>query len=163
MTNRFRLVLTAGFIAATAAVAVPVLRAQDGPGRGFGPGSHFGGPMQGGPGDPGGRMGPGGGPMGMPGGLGRGLRALDLSPDQRAQVRTILDGHKAGFQPLRERMRAAREGMRALVEADKAQEVAAVEADLAILGAKVRGEVFAMLTPEQQEKAKALPRHPGRR
>lgn len=158
MTTKVRFVLAAGFIAVAAAAAVTVLKAQDGPGPWPGPGRHFGGPPLGGP------MGPGG-PMGMLGPLGRGLRALGLSDAQRDQVRTILQSHKDEFAPIGERMRAAHQGMRALIEADpadadairaKSQELAAVEADAAILGAKVRGEVFAVLTPEQQQKAKDL-------
>jgi periplasmic protein CpxP/Spy len=53
--------------------------------------------------------------------------------------------------------------MRAVVEADtidenairaKAADVAAVEADMAVLGAKVRAEILGLLTPEQLERVK---------
>jgi Spy/CpxP family protein refolding chaperone len=62
-------------------------------------------------------------------------------------------------------MRAAREGMRALIEADtidegairaKSAEVATAEAEVAILNAKVRQESKQILTAEQQQKLKEL-------
>jgi Spy/CpxP family protein refolding chaperone len=62
-------------------------------------------------------------------------------------------------------MRTAREGMRALIEAEridegairaKSSEVAAAEAEIAILNAKVRQEAVQILTSEQQQKLKEL-------
>ena len=62
-------------------------------------------------------------------------------------------------------MQAAREALHAVVTADtfdeaairlKSADVAAVEADGAVLRAKVHAEVWALLTPEQQQKAKTL-------
>ena len=111
-----------------------------------------------------GRMGPGG-PMRGPGGMGFDFRGLDLSDDQRAQMRKIRESHEAEFKQMGEKMRTAREGMRELIEADainesairaKSTEVAAAEADFAILNAKVRGEAMQILTSEQQQKLKEL-------
>jgi protein CpxP len=75
-----------------------------------------------------------------------------------------------------EKMRTAREGMQALIETDpidesavhaKAAEVANAEADAAIMQAKIRNEVFQILTPEQQQKVKEFrashPQGPGGR
>ena len=114
------------------------------------------------------RGGPGmGGPMRGPGGPGFGMefRGLDLSEDQRGQLRKIRESHESEFKAVGEKMRAAREGMRALIEADaineaairaKSTEVAAAEADFAILNAKVRAEAMQILTSEQQQKLKEL-------
>ena len=107
-----------------------------------------------------GRRGPGG-----PGGLDLPLRGLDLTDTQREQVRTAMAGHKGEFDAIRSRMDAARKALQAAVTADtfnegavreKSVEVAAVEADAAVLRAKVHSEVWALLTPEQQQKARQL-------
>ena len=115
------------------------------------------------------RRGPGGpgmgGPRGMrgPGAGGPEFRGLDLSDDQRAQLRKIREARQSEFKAAGEKLHAAREGMRALIESDsinesairaKSQEVAAAEAEVAILNAKVRAESMQVLTSEQQAKLK---------
>jgi protein CpxP len=117
------------------------------------------------------RRGPGG--PGGPGHFGRGgfgspmavLRQLDLSDDQRAQVRQVMDSHRDELQAVGERVRAAQRAQRDAVASTqfdeqavrtKAAELAAAEADAAVLRAKVHSEVFAVLTPEQQAKAAEL-------
>ena len=115
------------------------------------------------------RRGPGGpgmsGPRGMrgPGFGGPEFRGLDLSDDQRAQLRKIREARQPEFKAAGEKLHAAREGMRALIESDsinesairaKSQEVAAAEAEVAILNAKVRAESMQVLTSEQQAKLK---------
>jgi protein CpxP len=163
MKNTYRLALVAGLIAIVAAATVPALRAQNGPPQGPPMGRGFGPPPDGhmGPGGPGGPRGPGG-PMGM---MGPDLRALNLTDDQREQVKGVMQSHSAEFRQVGDKMRAAREGMGALVDADtldeaairaKSLEVASAEADAAILNAKVRAEVYQLLTPEQLDKAKEL-------
>jgi Spy/CpxP family protein refolding chaperone len=111
------------------------------------------------------RMGPGGGPWGPMGDLARGLRALDLSDGQREQVRGIMDARRAEFTAIGERLRAAQRGLDALVTADvvdetairaKIADIAAVQADAAVLRARVHQEVFSILTAEQQAKAREL-------
>lgn len=121
------------------------------------------------------RGGPGvDGPRGMRGGVGPEFRALDLTDDQRAQLRKIREARQSEFKAAGEKLRAAREAMRALVGADaidesairaKSQEVAAAEAEMAILNAKVRAESLQILTSEQQTKLKELrsKRQPRRR
>jgi len=157
MTKTFKVSLAAGFVAVVLAAGSALVMAQDGhmPRRGPGPG--MGGPP------PGGQMRGPGGPMGM--GFGPGFRELDLSDDQKAQVKSIVDSHQAEFKAVGDKMRAAREGMRALIEADtldeaavraKSVEVAAAEADAAILNAKVRSQTLQLLTAEQQAKLKEL-------
>ena len=151
MTTRFKTSLAAGLAVLTLATAAPMLMAQDQP-RGPGPGMR-------GPGGPGMR-GPGG-PMG----LGPGFRELDLSDDQRTQLRAIADSRRDEFRAAGDKVRAARDGMRALIEADtinesairaKSAEIAAAEADVTILNAKVRQESLQVLTAEQQQKLKEL-------
>jgi protein CpxP len=114
------------------------------------------------------------GPRGFGGGMGFGpglppLRmlavALDLTEAQQEQARAILDAHKTELQQLGERSRTAREQVRAAVEAPALNEAAIraavdaaskVQADGAVLHAKIRQEVFNVLTPEQRAKAEQL-------
>ena len=144
MTTRFKTLLGAGLVAIAMAGAMPALMAQDGPQR-RGPG--FGGQMRG------------------PGGMGGEFRGLDLTDDQRAQLRKIREARQSEFKATGEKLRAARQGMRALLDADtisesairaKSQEVAAAEAEVAILNARVRAESMQILTSEQQAKLKEL-------
>jgi len=126
----------------------------DGPGGPGGPGGfRFGGPGFGGPG-----FGGPGGPLGL-------LRQLDLSEEQRAQVKQVMDGHRDDLRGIGERLRAAHQAQEDAVTAAqfdeqvvraKSAELAAIEADAAVLQAKVHSEVFAVLTPEQQAKAAEL-------
>ena len=96
-------------------------------------------------------------------GLGGGFRNLDLTDDQKAQLKKIADARRSDFEAAAKKVGAAREGMRALVEADsinesairaKSAEIAAAEADVMILNAKVRQESLQVLTSEQQAKLK---------
>lgn len=107
-----------------------------------------------------GRGGPGG-----PGGILPGLRALDLSATQREQLKVTMDGHKAEFDAQREKDAAARKALHAAVAAETFDEgavrqaaaaTAQADADGAVLRAKVYSEVWALLTPEQQTKAREL-------
>ena len=154
MTTRFKTTLAAGIAVLTLAAGAPLLMAQDQPPQqrhGRGPGGP-GGPGMRGPGGPGGPM-----------GFGPEFRNLDLSDDQRAQLKKIAEARRSDFEAAGQKVRAAREGMRALVEADsinesairaKSVEIAAAEADVMILSAKVRQESLQVLTSEQQAKLK---------
>jgi len=142
-----------------------VVSAQMGPRHGMdtgqGPGGPGGAGMMGpGPGMRGG--GPGGGPFGM---MGPELRMLDLSDAQRQQVRAAFDAHKDELKAIGERTQVARKALQDAITVDafdetairtKAAEVALVDADAAVLHAKMHAAVFALLTPEQQQKAKEL-------
>ena len=173
MTTRFKTSLAAALAVVTMAAAAPMLMAassakateakQDQPQRRQGPG--FGGPP---PGMPGMRR----GPMGF----GPEFRELDLSDDQKAQLKSIAESHHDEFRAAGEKARAAHDGMQALVDADsinesairaKSAEIAAAEAEVMILNAKVRQESMQVLTSEQQQKLKELraarPRRPGQR
>ena len=101
--------------------------------------------------------------MGM--GPGPGFRELDLSDDQKAQVKSIMNSHQAEFKAAGEKIGAAREALRQLLEADsidesairaKSVEAANAEADAAILGAKVRAQTLQVLNSEQLAKLKEL-------
>jgi periplasmic protein CpxP/Spy len=122
---------------------------------------------------PGGPGGPGGFGFGGPGGFGRGgfggplamLRQLDLSDEQRAQVRQVMDSHRDELRAIGEKLGAAHRAQNEAATAvpfdeqvvrAKAADVAAVAADAAVLHARVHSEVFAVLTPEQQAKAAEL-------
>jgi Spy/CpxP family protein refolding chaperone len=102
------------------------------------------------------------GPMGIGGPE---FRALDLTDGQREQIKAIVDSHQAEFKAVGDKLGAAHQGMRALLEAEtldesavraKSAEVAAAQADAAILQAKVRTETLTVLTAEQQAKLKEL-------
>jgi protein CpxP len=110
-------------------------------------------------------IGPGHGPRGGFHGRGAelGLRGIDLTDAQRDQVRKITESHKAEFEQVGTKLREAHRALREATEADvldeaavraKSTDVAAAMADEAILRAKVRAEVFNILTAEQQQKLK---------
>ena len=164
MTTRFKTSLAVGLALLTIATATPVLVAVNAEQRG--PGQGFGGPPPGGPGGPGMR-GPGG-PMGF----GPGFRELDLTDEQKAQMKSIAESHRDEFKAIGDKSRSAHEAMRALLEADtideaairaRSTEVAAAEADMLILSAKVRQESMQILTSEQQAKLKELRESRGTR
>jgi protein CpxP len=111
------------------------------------------------------RRGPGGPGVGGPmrGGFGPEFRGLDITEDQRLQLRKIREARQNEFKAAGEKLRAARNGMRQLLTADsinesairsKAAEVATAEAEMAILNARVRQESLQILTSEQQQKLK---------
>jgi Spy/CpxP family protein refolding chaperone len=92
-----------------------------------------------------------------------GLARLNLSEQQREQVRTILASHRTDMQKLSERAAPARRALQdAVLAGDEAgirqrsAEIGAVETDRALLAARVRAEILKILTPEQQEKARTL-------
>lgn len=139
-----RLLIIGGLVALLAGGAGLAAHTQPGPG---GPGI-------------GQRRGPGGpgGPRGFTRDLG--LRGLDLTDAQRDQVRAIMETHREAFQQIGTRLRDAHRGMAQAAQADavneaevrtRSTEVAAAMADQVILRARVRGEVLALLTPEQKQ------------
>ena len=143
-----RVFIAAGLVAALAGVTIAWAQdPQPGPGI-----------EQRGPRGRGARLGPGGrGPDLL------GLRGIELTDAQREQVRSIMDSHQAEFQQVHQKVR---EGHRTLAEATNADTidegairtrsaaVATAMADEAILRAKVRAEVFAILSAEQQQQLK---------
>lgn len=123
-------------------------RPDGGPGRGGfrgGPGGH-GGP--GGPGGPGGRD-----------GLGPLARDLNLTDEQKAQIKKITDSFEESTKALREQMRSLHESERdapkdgafdeAAVRA-AAQARAGVQVELEVAHARMMSQVFNVLTAEQK-------------
>ncbi len=95
----------------------------------------------------------------------RGMRQLNLTEEQRQQVRDTMQRHREELKTVGEQLRAARQALHAATDAEvvdqeavraATSQMAEAQAQGAILRAKIRQEVFALLTPEQQEKAKAL-------
>jgi protein CpxP len=93
------------------------------------------------------------------------LRALDLTDAQREQVRGIMTARQSEFRALHERLRTARQAEQAAVTRvpvdenevrTRAAELSAVQADFAVLRARVHEQVFQVLTPEQQARAKTI-------
>ena len=132
--------------------------AQDPAGQGGRRGAGMMGQGMMGPGGPGMRGGPGG-MFGLP------MRELDLTDAQREQVRTIMESHRDQQKAIGDRMQAARKALHDAIAAETidegairaaAADIGTIEADAAVLQAKIRGEVFALLTPEQVKKAKEL-------
>jgi protein CpxP len=163
MTKNSRLRWVAGVAVAVLAVgtiAAGVSFGQQGP-RGGGP-TLQGGWMHG--------PGMGRGMMGGPG-MGRGfatlrmgLGQLNLTDQQKEQIRTIAQGHREKVRGFAGQVREARIALREAVASGadeaairaKSAEIAKVEADLAVFGAGLRKEILGVLTPEQQAKAKEL-------
>ena len=104
---------------------------------------------------------------GMMGGRGSGLelRGLNLTDAQREQIRTLTERHRAETQAAHTRLRNALEAQRKAAEKtpvdeqvirSATQELVDAQTELAIERAKLRADVFALLTPEQQEQAARL-------
>jgi protein CpxP len=155
MTKRFGLVVGAAVVAL--GLASVYVSAQNSSG-GAGP---FMGRGRGGPGGPG-RM----GPMGMLGPLGPMIMdRLNLTDAQRDQVKSIVEAHKTDLKAVGDRAFAAHRALEAVISADTVDEpairarsadVATVEADMAVMRAQIRAEVWQILTPDQQQQAKTL-------
>jgi Spy/CpxP family protein refolding chaperone len=113
-----------------------------------------------GPGLFGGGLGGGRGLLALRAGLGR----LNLTDQQKDQVKGILQSHRDRMQAFAQQGRMTARALREaiLTGADestiraKAADAAKVEADLAVFGAQVRKDVLGVLTPDQLAKAKQL-------
>lgn len=145
--------------AKTAAVALAVAlaafgafaAAQDGPRpRRQGPGPGFG---MTGPG------GPGPAPMGLP------LHELDLSDEQREQIRAIHEKERESLKPVIEKAEAARQAFDKALNAENADAQAVGQAALAMKAAQAQvdaahkatvEQVKAILTPEQAAKLEEM-------
>ncbi len=95
--------------------------------------------------------------------------ALDLTDAQQTQAKAILEKEKPSFQPLIQQLKDGHTQMRALEESTTFDE-AAVRAlatqhaqaitELIVTKARVKSELFAILTPDQKAKAtKMMNRH----
>ena len=116
---------------------------------------------------------PGGGLHGPHGGFGpfgfmaahHALHELGLTDPQKTQIKAILRSHKQEFHGAMDRLHAVHEAVGQLSRQDAIDEDAIREGvrdavgplgDLAVLHARVRREIGAVLTPEQRQKAESL-------
>ena len=92
-------------------------------------------------------------------------RALDLSDDQKTQIKTILKSHAAEIETQMKASAAARRALHDAVLAQPADEAAIraraadlgrVQGDGAVLFSKFRTEIQPILTPEQRDKMQTL-------
>ena len=113
-------------------------------------------------GPPGGRMGKGSGRH-----FARLARALDLTDAQKTQVKAILETEREKVAPLRQKLAETREKIRRAVEATPFDEAAVrslassqneTRTELMVSRARVKSQIFALLSPEQRERAKKF--HP---
>jgi protein CpxP len=90
---------------------------------------------------------------------------LDLSETQQEQIRTIHEQERADMEGTMQQMREGHEQMRALLESDTFDETAirnlannqaGLKTDMFVSRARVKHEVFQLLTAEQQELAKRI-------
>ena len=101
-------------------------------------------------------------------GMGRGgfpLAQLELTDAQREQVRTAMQRDREDMQAIGERLREAHNAQRAAVESvpvnealirSTSQALATAQTDMALLQARIHNDVWSLLTPDQQAKAKEL-------
>jgi len=85
---------------------------------------------------------------------------LNLTDDQKKQIKTVLRSEKDTLKPMLAQRRSARQNLRAAIQAGDANEttvraasakVAAVEADLAVERMKIYGKIAPILTDEQRQ------------
>ena len=148
---------TAGAVALAGVMAAPVVAQQTAPEESRDRGSWQG--------REGGRRAGFHGPRGMRGMAGLPLRGLDLTDAQRQQVRSIVEARQGDFKAIGERLRVAQRAQHEAVTRvpvdenevrARVNELAAVQADAAVLRARIHEQVYQVLTPEQQTKAKEL-------
>lgn len=155
MKRLHKLALRSSLALLLAAITTAALAAAHGPGFGPGPG-RLGGP------------GPCHGPeAGFGEGFwaGRMVERLGLSDEQRDRIRAIHEGYRDAAEPLMETLKSARQELGEQIHADlfdetairaSAGRVAAAEADLAVLRARIASDVHQVLTPEQLAEAREL-------
>lgn len=102
--------------------------------------------------------GDGPGPLGGFGLMGRALRHLDLSQEQRDAIRAILEAERDAVQALRQQLRANRQAFRDAHPPTEFNEAAVrahaeaqgkIHTELAVAAARTRAKALAVLTPEQ--------------
>jgi len=149
----------AGAVFALTAIGIATIRAQADQGQG-GNSPVQAGPRRPGPGGGRGFGGPfGGGPFAgplMP-------RVRDLTDAQREQMKAIADRHQPEIQPVMEQLRTAQAALDEAIVSNptdeatirlKSADVAAAEAELAVIRARIYSEVLTVLTPEQEQRSR---------
>ncbi|HEX6210216.1 MAG TPA: Spy/CpxP family protein refolding chaperone [Methylomirabilota bacterium] len=147
MARRTHLFVAAGALGALVMAGIPA--AAQGPGGGRQPRMERG------------WRGPGPGGFRMP----AEFRRLDLTDAQRSQLRAVMEQHRGELQAVGERLRTAQQAVNEAVTApvtdeslirQRVSERALVEADAAVLRARLHAAAWQILTPEQQQKAQEL-------
>jgi Spy/CpxP family protein refolding chaperone len=96
---------------------------------------------------------------------------LDLSEEQRAQVKELAEQHRESTRALRDQLRDARRALGDAIHAEDSNEtsirsasaaVAALEADMAVARAAHKKAFEALLTPEQLEELAEMKEKRGR-
>lgn len=94
-----------------------------------------------------------------------GLRDLDLTDEQKIRIKGILKAHREEFHGSVDKLRTVHKALGTISHQQEIDETAIRAAvgqavdplgDLAVLHARVRREIDAVLTPEQRQKAEAL-------
>ncbi len=97
---------------------------------------------------------------------------LDLTEEQKAQLEALMTQQWQDRQPLREKMHASRDALRELEAADTFNEAdflaksikqAELKTEMMVERAEMKQQIYALLTPEQQEKADKLAEVKGHR
>jgi Spy/CpxP family protein refolding chaperone len=97
--------------------------------------------------------------------LRRGIKEMQLTKEQKTEIRGVLKSHAAEFRQAADRLREARQALNAAVRLEPIDEAlireraagtAVAAGDLAVVGAHVRAEVLGLLTDEQRQKAGVL-------
>jgi protein CpxP len=90
---------------------------------------------------------------------------LGITDDQKQQIKTVMQSHRDEWKALADRAATAHKALHDAVTAETidenairqhSAEVAAVQADMAVARAHAHAEIFKLLTPEQQNKAREL-------
>ncbi|MGD0499415.1 MAG: Spy/CpxP family protein refolding chaperone [Bryobacteraceae bacterium] len=87
------------------------------------------------------------------------LKSLDLTADQQAQIKAILQGANQAAQPIRQQLQQNQQAIAAAVKANNVaqiQQLATVagglQSQLVVIRATARAKFYAVLTPDQQTK-----------
>jgi protein CpxP len=92
------------------------------------------------------------------------LERLNLTDAQREQVKSIRESHKNEITAAADKAFAAHQALQGAISSEQFDEsairarstdVAAADADFAVLQGRIYSEVWQILTPEQQKEAKA--------
>ena len=103
--------------------------------------------------------------MGALGVFGPALRQLNLTEDQQQRLRSIAESHRDEMRVIAERNRPAHEALQQAIMSGtvdegtiraRSAEVAAGDADMAIVQARIYSEAVQVLTPDQQAQLKKL-------
>jgi len=105
----------------------------------------------------------GGGPNGFGGGqmFGRMFRNLDLTDQQKTDIRKILEAERSVMQPVHEQLRANRDALNAATKdgqfneaqvAQLAQKQGDLMAQMIVSRERVQSQIWQILTPEQRDK-----------